>query len=61
MPGAIYEEVPAMPNNKHLTLDNRTTIETMLDLQASFKEIAAALDKDPSTISKMVASVPRTP
>ena len=45
-----------MPNNKHLTLDNRTTIETMLDLQASFKEIAAALDKDPSTISKEIRS-----
>lgn len=45
-----------MPNNKHLTLDNRTTIETMLNLQSSFKEIAAALDKDPSTISKEIRS-----
>ena len=45
-----------MPNNKHLTLDNRTTIETMLNLQSSFKEIATALDKDPSTISKEIRS-----
>ena len=45
-----------MPNNKHLTLDNRTTIESMLNLQSSFKEIAAALDKDPSTISKEIRS-----
>lgn len=45
-----------MPNNKHLTLDNRITIESMLNLQSSFKEIAAALDKDPSTISKEIRS-----
>ena len=45
-----------MPNNKHLTLDNRITMESMLDHQASFKEIAAALDKDPSTISKEIRS-----
>ena len=45
-----------MPNNKHLTLDNRIIMESMLDHQASFKEIAAALDKDPSTISKEIRS-----
>lgn len=45
-----------MPNNKHLTLDNRTTIESMLNAQSSFKEISAALDKDPSTISKEIRS-----
>lgn len=45
-----------MPNNKHLTLDNRTTMESMLNSQSSFKEIAAALDKDPSTISKEIRS-----
>ena len=45
-----------MPNNKHLTLDNRTTMESMLDSRSSFKEIAAALDKDPSTISKEIRS-----
>ena len=45
-----------MPNNKHLTLDNRITIESMLNTQSSFKEIAALLNKDPSTISKEVRS-----
>lgn len=45
-----------MANNKHLTLDNRFTIETMLNNKSSFKAIADALDKDPSTISKEVRS-----
>lgn len=45
-----------MPNYKHLTLDNRITIESMLNTQSSFREIATALDKDPSTISKEVRS-----
>ena len=45
-----------MPNNKHLTLDNRITIESMLNTQSSFREIAAALNKDPSTISKEIRS-----
>ena len=43
-----------MPNNKHLDLTDRTTIETELDKGSSFKTIALALDKDPSTISKEV-------
>lgn len=43
-----------MPNNKHLDLSDRTTIETELDKGSSFKHIALALDKDPSTISKEV-------
>lgn len=41
-----------MPNNKHLTLDNRTTIETMLNLQSSFKEIAAAWTKSLPLVPK---------
>lgn len=45
-----------MPNNKHLTLDNRITIESMLNTQSSFKEIAVLLNKNPSTISKEVRS-----
>jgi len=43
-----------MANNKHLTLSDRSTIETQLDKRTSFKLIALALDKDPSTISKEV-------
>lgn len=45
-----------MANNKHLTLEDRSTIEAMLNGKASFKAIADALDKDPSTISKEVRS-----
>lgn len=45
-----------MANNKHLTTDNRCTIQTMLNDRASFKAIADALDKDPSTISKEIRS-----
>lgn len=43
-----------MANNKHLTADDRCTIQTMLSNKASFKAIADALDKDPSTISKEI-------
>ena len=43
-----------MPNNKHLDLIDRTLIEAELDKGSSFKLIALALDKDPSTISKEV-------
>lgn len=45
-----------MANNKHLTPDNRSTIEAMLNNKASFKKIADTLDKDPSTISKEIRS-----
>lgn len=45
-----------MPNNKHLTLDNHCTIQSMLNEKASFKAIADVLDKDPSTISKEICS-----
>lgn len=43
-----------MPNNLHLTLDERNTIEQELMKNTSFKDIALMLDKDPTTISKEV-------
>lgn len=43
-----------MPNNKHLTLDDRNYIHTGLNTGLSFRQIALHLDKDPSTISKEV-------
>ena len=43
-----------MANQKHLTLSDRMVIETQLSAGTSFKSIALALDKDPSTISKEV-------
>jgi len=52
----VYMEVLIMANNKHLTKDNRFVIESMLNNRASFKEIAATLDKYPSTISKEIRS-----
>jgi IS30 family transposase len=44
----------AMPNNKHLTLDDRSCIHASLNSGHSFRHIARLLDKDPSTISKEV-------
>ena len=41
-----------MANQKHLTLSNRMVIETQLANGTTFKAIALALGKDPSTISK---------
>ena len=41
-------------NQKHLTLDNRITIEKGLDTGTSLRQIALSLDKDPSTISKEI-------
>lgn len=43
-----------MANQKHLTMENRVTIEKDLDMKQSFKAIAASLDKDCTTISKEV-------
>lgn len=40
--------------NKHLTLDNRLTIQAMLTQGCTFTEIASALGKHPSTISKEI-------
>lgn len=43
-----------MPDNKHLDLSDRMTIEAELDKGSDFRRIALAVDKDPSTISKEV-------
>jgi IS30 family transposase len=43
-----------MPNNKHLTLDDRNFIHTGLNNGLSFRQIALHLDKDPSIISKEI-------
>ena len=41
-------------NQKHLTLNDRIYIENELAKGTSFKDIAAFLCKDPTTISKKV-------
>ncbi len=43
-----------IPNQKHLTLSDRTYIEQELLQGSSFRSIAATLRKDPTTISKEV-------
>ena len=43
-----------MSKNKHLTLENRITIQTELDKGNSFKGIASLLGKDCTTISKEI-------
>ena len=43
-----------MSNNKHLSFDDRLTIENNLSLSKSFKYIAKLLDKDCTTISKEI-------
>lgn len=43
-----------MANNKHLTLEQRKKIATMLDEHSTFARIAATLEKHPSTIAKEV-------
>lgn len=43
-----------MPNHKHLSFDDRLTIEQNLSLSKSFKFIARILDKDCTTISKEI-------
>lgn len=43
-----------MANQKHLTLEERTVIQSMLDNCSSFTEIGNALGKDRTTISKEV-------
>ena len=39
-------------NQKHLTLNDRIYIENVLSKGSTFKDIAAFLCKDPTTISK---------
>lgn len=43
-----------MADNKHLTLDQRISIQEMVSRACSFKAIADSLGKDPSTISKEI-------
>lgn len=45
-----------MAKHKHLSLDERITISRLLDNSHSFKAIAAALDRDCTTISKEIRS-----
>ena len=45
-----------MAKNKHLTFDERSEIEVMLKHHRSFRQIASALSKDPTTISKEIRS-----
>ena len=42
--------------NKHLTIDERSTIKTLLDESTSFKAIARKLGRHCTTISKEVHS-----
>jgi IS30 family transposase len=48
------KEVNTMPKGKHLTLDDRRSIQIGLGEGRSFKDIADEIGKDPSTISKEV-------
>ena len=43
-----------MPNNKHLSFDDRLIIENNLSLSKSFKYIGKLLNKDCTTISKEI-------
>lgn len=43
-----------MPNNKHLTFDDRSFIHSSLNIGSSFRCIASHLDKAPSTVSKEI-------
>lgn len=45
-----------MCKNKHLSLDERSTIKSMLDSSESFKSIARRLGRDCTTISKEIRS-----
>lgn len=51
---APFQEEFFMSKNKHMTLDDRTTIQTELDKGTSFKEIGLLLGKDCTTISKEI-------
>ena len=45
-----------MSKQKHLTIDERTTIEVELGKRSSFKAIALLIGKDCTTISKEIRS-----
>lgn len=40
--------------HKHLTLSDRNDIQIGIEQKKTFREIASAIEKDPSTISKEV-------
>ena len=44
-----------MANNKHLSLSDRITIESMLEKHHTFKEIGSFLDKDPVRHGRLTA------
>lgn len=48
----MSESIPG--NNKHMTQDNRVTIEKRLDTSTSLRKIAEEIGKDPSTVSKEI-------
>ena len=50
----VYKEDTTMNKNKHLSLEERFIIKSMLDNSASFKEIGRHLRRDCTTISKEV-------
>lgn len=54
LPHPVMMEEIFMSKNKHLILQDRTIIQIELDKATSFKEIAAILGKDCTTISKEV-------
>lgn len=43
-----------MANHKHLTLEDRITIQTMLNEKSSLSQIAKALNKNPNTVSREI-------
>lgn len=49
-----YKEEPTMAKYKHLTLNERTLIQSMLTDKCSISQIANTLGKDISTISKEI-------
>ena len=51
---AEAKEVITMPKGKHLTLDDRQSIQIGLHEGLTFREIARNIGKDPSTISKEI-------
>ena len=50
--GIMSKEIKG--NGKHLTLDDRSTLQAGLDQKKSFRAIAKELHKDPSTLAKEV-------
>jgi IS30 family transposase len=53
--GPAGAEATAMANNKHMSEEERNTIESMLKAGETFRAIGRALGRDPTTIKKEVA------